>query len=80
MKKIFLTFAVFFVEYFTTLWTITTEQAEMMKKSGGLQMVHNKGKIPEKDLSRILTVMQVYYFDFINFYKNYPGTQIKFYK
>ena len=31
--------------------------------NGSFEIAHNKGRIPEKDLSRILTAMQVYYFD-----------------
>ena len=31
--------------------------------NGSFEIPHNKGRIPEKDLSRILTAMQVYYFD-----------------
>lgn len=48
--------------------------------NGSFQLSHNKGKISEKDLARILATMQVYYFDFINFYKNYLNTEIKFFK
>lgn len=48
--------------------------------NGSLKLSHNKGRIPEKDLSRIFSAMQVYYFDFITFWKNYMGEDVKFYK
>ena len=43
-------------------------------------VAHNKGKIPEKDLAKILALMQTCYFDFVTFYKNYLNEEIKFYK
>ena len=48
--------------------------------NGSLKLAHNKGRIPEKDLSRIFSAMQIYYFDFINFWKDYMGEEVKFYK
>ncbi len=47
--------------------------------NGSFKVAHNKGRIPEKDLFRIFYAMQNYYFDFINFWKNYHQ-QIKFYE
>ncbi|MBR0099657.1 MAG: DUF4160 domain-containing protein [Treponema sp.] len=46
---------------------------------GSFKLAHNKGKIPEKDLSRILSVVQNFYFDFIDFWKSYFSENIKFY-
>lgn len=49
--------------------------------NGSFQIAHNKGRISEKDLARILSAMQVYYFDFINFWKTYfNNEEIKFFK
>ena len=47
--------------------------------NGSFKLAHNKGKIPEKDLSRILSVVQNYYFDFIDFWKSYFSQNVKFY-
>ena len=47
--------------------------------NGSFKLAHNKGKIPEKDLSRILSVVQNFYFDFIDFWKSYFSENIKFY-
>ena len=33
----------------------------------------------EKDLSKIMTAMQFYYYEFIDFWKTYFGEQVKFY-
>ena len=46
--------------------------------NGSFQLSHNKGNIPQKDLSRIFAVMESYYFSFIDFWKSYFG-EIKFY-
>ncbi|WP_294429467.1 DUF4160 domain-containing protein [uncultured Treponema sp.] len=46
--------------------------------NGSFKLAHNKGQIPEKDLSRIFSAMQGYYFDFLNFWKSYFHTEIKF--
>lgn len=43
-------------------------------------VAHNKGRIPEKDLSRIVFAMKSFYFDFINFWKAYFDSEVKFYK
>ena len=48
--------------------------------NGSFKIAHNKGKIPEKDLSRIFSTMQVYYFEFVSFWKSYFGEDVKFYK
>ena len=48
--------------------------------NGSLKLAHNKGRIPEKDLSRIFTAMQFYYLDFIEFWKSYFNGQVQFYK
>ena len=47
--------------------------------NGSFRLAHNKGRIPEKDLSRIFSAMQVYYFSFIDFWKTYFGNTTKFY-
>ena len=47
--------------------------------NGSFKLAHNKGKIPEKDLSRILSVVQNFYFDFIDFWKSYFSENVKFY-
>ena len=47
--------------------------------NGSFKLAHNKGKIPEKDLSRIFSAMQNYYSDFIAFWKTYNNNEIKFY-
>ena len=46
--------------------------------NGSFKLAHNKGKIPEKDLSRILSVVQNFYFDFIDFWKSYFSENINF--
>jgi len=48
--------------------------------NGAIKLAHNKGRIPEKDLSKIIAAMQFYYFDFITFWKKYFGEDVKFYK
>lgn len=48
--------------------------------NGSFKVAHNKGKISEKNLSRIFSAMQNFYFDFINFWKNYHGEELKFYE
>ena len=48
--------------------------------NGSFKIAHNKGRIPEKDLSRIFAAMQIYYFDFINFWKTYFAGEIKYYE
>ena len=47
--------------------------------NGAIKLAHNKGRIPEKDLSKIMAAMQFYYLDFINFWKQYFGEDIKYY-
>jgi hypothetical protein len=49
-------------------------------RPAGYKIAHNKGRIPEKDLSRIFAAMQIYYFDFINFWKTYFDDEIKYYE
>ena len=49
-------------------------------KNGAFKLAHNKGKIPEKDIARICYAMQSYYFDYINFWKQYFGDDVKFYE
>ncbi len=53
----------------TKIWVLST---------GSLRLANNKGRIPEKDLSRIFSAMQIYYFDFLDFWKNYHGRELKF--
>lgn len=50
-----------------------------MLSNGSFKVAHNKGRIPEHDLSRIFSVMQNYFFDFIQFWKNYHGGDVAFY-
>ena len=47
--------------------------------NGAIKLAHNKGRIPEKDLSKIMTAMQFYYLDFITFWKQYFGEEVKYY-
>ncbi len=44
------------------------------------EIAHNKGNIPQKDLSKIFLIMQSYIFDFLDYWKNYFSSPIKFYK
>lgn len=48
--------------------------------NGAFKIAHNKNQIPSKDLSRIFSAMQSYYFDFLNFWKNYYNSDIIFYE
>lgn len=48
-------------------------------RNGSVKLAHNKGRIPEKDLSKIMTAMQFYYLDFITFWKQYFGEDVKYY-
>ena len=48
-------------------------------QNGSLKVAHNKGRISEKDLSRIFSAMQFYHLEFIEFWKSYFGN-VKFYK
>ena len=48
-------------------------------QNGSLKLAHNKGRIPEKDLSRIFSAMQFYYLEFIEFWQSYFG-EVVFYK
>ena len=41
--------------------------------NGSLKLAHNNGRISENDLSRIFSIMQIYYFEFVNFWKSYFG-------
>ncbi len=47
-------------------------------ENGSFKLAHNKGRIPEKDLSRIFSTMQIYYSEYIDFWKTYMG-HAKFY-
>ena len=47
-------------------------------ENGSFKLAHNKGRIPEKDLSRIFSTMQIYYSEYIDFWKTYMG-YVKFY-
>ena len=49
-------------------------------KNGSLKVAHNKSRIPEKDLSKIFSVMQLCYFEFIDFWKSYFAGEVKFYE
>ena len=55
----------------TKIWTLS---------NGSFKLAHNKGKIPERDLSRIFSAMQNYYPDFISFWKTYHHDDLKFYE
>lgn len=46
--------------------------------NGSFGLAHNKANIPQKDLTKIMTIMQPYYFEFIDLWKNYFG-EVKFY-
>ncbi|MBO7127241.1 DUF4160 domain-containing protein [bacterium] len=46
--------------------------------SGSFQLAHNKGRVSEKDLSRIFSAMQIYYFEFVNFWKDFHGGEVRF--
>ena len=48
--------------------------------NGSFKPAHNKGNIPQKDLTRILSIMQPYYFDFINLWKEYSKSDVQFYE
>ena len=48
--------------------------------NGSIMLAHNKGRISEKDLSKIMSVMQLYYFEFVDFWKTYFGGTVKFHK
>ena len=49
-------------------------------KNGSFKVAHNKGQISEKDLSKIFSVMQAYYFEFVQFWKTYFDGEVKFYE
>ena len=49
-------------------------------KNGSFKVAHNKGQISEKDLSKIFSVMQAYYFEFVQFWKSYFGGDARFYE
>ena len=48
-------------------------------ENGSFKLAHNKGRIPEKDLSRIFSTMQVYFSEYVEFWKTYMGS-VKYYK
>ena len=48
-------------------------------ENGSFKLAHNKGRIPEKDLSRIFSTMQVYFLEYVEFWKTYMGS-VKYYK
>ena len=49
-------------------------------KNGSFMLSHNKGRIPDKDLAKVFSAMNVYYFEFIEFWKSYFGGEVKFYE
>ena len=49
-------------------------------KNGSFKVAHNKGQISEKDFSKIFSVMQAYYFEFVQFWKTYFDGEVKFYE
>ena len=49
-------------------------------KNGSFKVAHNKGQISEKVLSKIFSVMQAYYFEFVQFWKTYFDGEVKFYE
>ena len=49
-------------------------------KNGSLRLAHNKGHIPEKDLSKIFSIMQTYYSEYVQFWKTYFEGEVKFYE
>lgn len=46
--------------------------------NGSFQIAHNKSNISQKELNRIFTAMESYYFNFLDFWKSYFN-EIKFY-
>ena len=48
--------------------------------NGSFKIAHNKGQIAAKDLSKIFSIMQTYYQDFIQFWKTYFNTEISYYE
>ena len=48
--------------------------------NGSFKIAHNKDQIPAKDLSKIFSIMQTYYQDFIQFWKTYFNTEISYYE
>ena len=48
--------------------------------NGSFKLANNKGKISKSDLSRIFSIMQSYYYDYLAFWKNYFSDEIKFYE
>ena len=56
-------------EHDTKIWLLS---------NGSFKIAHNKGRISKKDLSRIFSVMQLYYFEYINFWKTYFNGELKF--
>lgn len=48
--------------------------------NGSFKLAHNKGKISKIDLSRIFSIMQSYYYDYLAFWKTYFTDEIKFYE
>ena len=49
-------------------------------RNGSLKLAHNKSQISEKDLSKIFSIMQLYYFEFIDFWKSYFANEVKYYE
>ena len=48
--------------------------------NGSFKLANNKGKISKSDLSRIFSIMQSYYYDYLAFWKTYFSDEIKFYE
>ena len=48
--------------------------------NGSLKIAHNKGHISERDLSKIFSAMQAYYFEFIDYWKSFFAGEVKFYE
>lgn len=49
-------------------------------RNGSLRLAHNKSHVSEKDLSKIFSVIQLYFFEFVDFWKSYFGGDVKFFE
>jgi len=59
----------------------TENDAKVWVLSNGSFLVAQKqNKISEKDLSKIFSIMQSFYLDYISFWQSYFPRQVKFYK
>lgn len=61
-------------------WSNENDTKFWLLENGSIKLAHNKGHISEKDLSKIMSIMQLYYSEFVDFWKTYFGGTVKFYK